>query len=242
LKRALPLHRIARSFGYEILRRKKQATLGSHLDALFQRMRINCVVDVGANRGQFAESLRAFGYQGRIVSVEPVVASYQQILERSSDDENWICYHLALGDFNGTERINVAKETALSSFLPPNEYVLRQFAPAVTAYVEEVEVRRLDDLFDEVIAGLDTPRVYLKLDTQGYDLRVVEGGLESLKAIGALQSEMSVLPISEGMPDYVTALRRFRQLGFEVTGIYSVTRDKNSLIMIEFDCVMRRPT
>ena len=61
-----------------------------------------------------------------------------------------------------------------------------------------------------------------------------------LNKVVALQSEISVMPLYEGMPDYIESLNVFRQAGFELTGLYPVSRDPGSLQLIELDCVMRR--
>jgi hypothetical protein len=71
---------------------------------------------------------------------------------------------------------------------------------------------------------------------------VLEGAAECLPRIIALQSEISVIPIYDGMPDYITCLQTFREMGFELTGLYPVTRDRDTLVVVEFDCVMQRRT
>jgi hypothetical protein len=42
------------------------------------------------------------------------------------------------------------------------------------------------------------------------------------------------------MPDYLTALAQFGKHGFEITGLYPISRDKQTLAVIEYDCVLRR--
>jgi hypothetical protein len=102
-----------------------------------------------------------------------------------------------------------------------------------------VPVKRLGDVFGECTGRIEGPRVYLKLDTQGYDLKVLEGSTECLDHIFALQAELSVKPIYDGMPSYLEALSTLTQLGFEMSGVYPVNRDEQ-LRVIELDCVMVR--
>jgi hypothetical protein len=83
--------------------------------------------------------------------------------------------------------------------------------------------------------GFDRP--YLKLDTQGFDIEVLRGAADSLQAVRALQTEASVQGIYKGMPGYMDTLRHLDGLGFDITGMYTVSRD-NALRLVEFDCVM----
>ena len=64
----------------------------------------------------------------------------------------------------------------------------------------EVEVRRLDGLFDEAVAGVANPRVYLKLDTQGFDLKAFAGAGHRTADLVGMQSEVSQVPLYDGMP------------------------------------------
>ncbi|HSC47142.1 MAG TPA: FkbM family methyltransferase, partial [Gammaproteobacteria bacterium] len=74
----MKLHKeLAKLFGWELLHiRKDQPSLGSHLCQLFAKLDIDCVLDVGANQGQYGAMLRKAGYRGRIVSFEPVAKTY----------------------------------------------------------------------------------------------------------------------------------------------------------------------
>ncbi len=64
---------------------------------LFPTLHINCVLDVGAHHGEYAEELRLNGYKGRIVSFEPVRESFRILREKCSRDERWDAYNYALG-------------------------------------------------------------------------------------------------------------------------------------------------
>ena len=64
---------VAGLFGYELIeKRKLNATLEQHLANVIADRNIDLIVDVGANVGQYAKSLRLHGYGGRIVSFEPI--------------------------------------------------------------------------------------------------------------------------------------------------------------------------
>ena len=56
-------------------------------------------------------------------------------------------------------------------------------------------MKRLDSIFEDLIAPLEKPQIYLKLETQGYDLKVVAGARRSLKRVAGLQSELAVQPL-----------------------------------------------
>jgi FkbM family methyltransferase len=210
------------------------------LRQLFTAVDINCVIDAGAHFGEYGRWLREIGYTGRIISFEPVRASYERLRESAKGDASWMTNNLALGRGNASLEINVPDYSVFASFLDATKYCNEQFGEESTAGAKEtVKVVTLDSMFAQCVSGLGVPRVYLKLDTQGYDLEVIGGASASLPSIRALQSEVSVKPIYEGMPNWVDAIGVYKSLGYEVTGLYPVNRDKN-MSVIEFDCVMRR--
>jgi hypothetical protein len=86
----------------------------------------------------------------------------------------------------------------------------------------------------------DCSRLFLKMDTQGFDLEAFRGLGDRTSDIVAMQSEVALLPIYEGMPRMPEAVATYEAAGFEISGLYAVNREKDGRV-IEYDCVMVRP-
>ena len=104
----------------------------------------------------------------------------------------------------------------------------------------EVDVRRLDGLLPALLRNLPSPRLFLKMDTQGYDLEVFRGAKNCLNWIVGLQSEISVIPLYTGMPHYLESLREYEEHGFHLHHLAVVNRTINQ-DLLELNCYMRRP-
>lgn len=231
---------IARLFGYDLINTRHSDLRIEHLLArIFRTLDINCVIDVGANKGQYGTLLRKMGYSGVIHSFEPLPSCQPALEQLAAQDGRWQIYPFALGSRSESRVIQVFAESMLSSFHVPTEHVNEQF-PGASDVIgsEQVELRKLDDLFDKIVLGIDSPRVFLKLDTQGYDVDVFRGAATCIQHVVVLQTELSVVPLYDGMPDYVEALQTFRQVGFEPAGMYPIYRLSNEWVIGEIDCVM----
>lgn len=203
-----------------------------HLKHLLDSLKINCVLDVGANKGQFAREVRGIGFKGLIVSFEPVQREFSNMASFFKEDPLWRGYAIALSDTAGRANINVPRLTVLSSFL--------QFQrEAEVGDTEEVEMQRLDDIFEEAVSTVTAPRILLKMDTQGYDVKVFEGAAACRRHIYALQSELSVVPLYKGMPHYLDALRIYELAGFALHHLSVVARSGSGALQ-ELNCLMRR--
>lgn len=201
---------------------------------VLQKYAINCVLDVGANRGRYARSLRRIGYRGLICSFEPVPEEYEHLCTAMQSDPNWLGFEIALGSEDTNQIFHIAVEsTAMSSFLrhKDNSAIMRDIT---------VEVRQLDSVLTQILSSIPEPRIFLKLDTQGYDLEVVKGAGNSLNQILCLQSEISVDPIYDKMPHYLTALEAYQHLGFHLSGLFEVDRRQVQETIVEMNCLMVR--
>ena len=234
------IKRGARQLGYHIGRWPPERSLAEHIGELFRLLPIDCVFDVGAHRGEYGAFLRELGYADEIFSLEPVRESFAALDARSARDPKWTCFPLALGDAEGTLPFNVTHATNFSSFLSPNAYCFDAFGERGRVERSElVAVRRLETLFKDLLTRVAEPRAFLKLDTRGYDARVIEGLGSQLERVEALQTEVSVRPIYDGMPGYTEVIQRLIGAGFDLSGLFCVSRDAG-LRVVEFDCVMVR--
>ena len=206
--------------------------------SIIEQFKIDLVIDVGANEGQFAQWLRHL-YLGDILSFEPVSSAFEKLAASASSDPNWDVYKLALGSQESSQTINVSHLTTFSSLLQTNYYCAQHFGDkALSIKKELVSVRRLDTLLHELLPDIDGKRIFLKLDTQGYDLEVFTGIGDNLKHVIALQSEVSLIPIYDNMPNWTESISTYEKAGFGIAGMFPVVHDSSRII--EYDCLLIR--
>ncbi len=210
----------------------------AQIRSIIAKGEINVVIDAGANEGKFARQLRSF-YPGDIYSFEPVTSAFEKLTKAAAADPKWHVYKLALGDQESTQAINISDETVFCSLLKTNDYCIQHFGDKAQRITEEiVSVRRLDQLLDTIIPDIENKRIFLKMDTQGYDMAVFKGLGDKLKYVTALQSEVSLISIYEGMPHWIESISIYENAGFGVVGMFPVTRDSGRVI--EYDCLLTR--
>lgn len=222
-----------RRAGFVVTRTPAPGTLAKHLREVFDVLDVDCVIDVGANEGQYGRMLREeVGFRGRIASVEPAREPYARLLEASAGDLEWATFDFGLGDSEETAVLRTLSADDFSSLHPLNAYGAERFGQTEVG-TEEITVRRLDVVFDELVSGCE--RVFLKSDTQGHDLAVLKG-LETQKVVG-LQIELSFINIYDGTPGFTEAIETVERLGFAPSGFYPITRTEDQLRLIEADGV-----
>jgi FkbM family methyltransferase len=219
------LIRRARRAGLFVGRYPPDALVSGHLHRVIGARRIGVVVDVGAHEGGYGTMLRSeSAFAGRIVSFEPAPESFARLAERSAGDAKWEPHQLALGDVDGRQTLHLYP--AADAF----------GAPTAT----DVEVRRLDAVFDELVSPASSP-VLLKIDAQGTDLAVLAGAAGCLASVAAIQIEAAVEPIYAGAPALAETIERLGDLGFALSGIFAVEREPPEWIrLVDVDCVFVR--
>ena len=188
--------RMIPKFGFDIVRFKPSRHPLARRRLLLAQSGVDLVLDVGANVGQYAEELRQLGYCGTIISFEPMKTAFSRLERRARRDRRWDALNIGLGDQEGTFKINVAANSWSSSIreMLPQHVVSAPHSKYVSQ--DEIVVRRLDSMMDELCPRSST--IFLKVDTQGFEMNVLRGAEKSLERIGLMQLEMSLVPLYRG--------------------------------------------
>ena len=118
--------------------------------------RIDVVLDVGANTGQFAKSIRHANYHGKIVCFEPLPDAHEKLKSRFiRDGRTFIHPRTALGDVRGSVQFNVSGNSVSSSIL--NLLPSHSDAAPESTYIDTIEtnIDCLDNIFADYVAPED---------------------------------------------------------------------------------------
>jgi FkbM family methyltransferase len=208
------VQRLARRLGYDLTPRRKARPHEAQLAAVLARFEISCVLDVGANVGQYALMLRERGFGGRIVSFEPVADAHAALVKRAAADPRWqIAPRMAIGDRDGEVELEVSAESDMSSILPQSELLRRISPSSAVLRRERVSMVRLESAARPYLLPED--RIFLKIDTQGFEPQVLAGAGSLMARLCGLQLEMSLVRCYEGEVGFRAMLDRLAAAGLE---------------------------
>lgn len=240
----MPLFRrgglIARNTTFIVSRPYSESGVKRQFVKQLETRKVNVVLDVGANSGQYGNDLRRAAYAGRIISFEPLSAPFLQLERNASKDPLWDCQQCALGDTDGTITINVAGNAgASSSVLPMLKSHQEAFPPANYIGTEKVSIRRLDSVAPEVLRSDD--QFFLKIDVQGFERQVLAGAKSAVndRCVG-MQLELSFLPLYEGSMLVREALDLVESFGFTLMGLMPSFADPRDGRMLQADGIFFR--
>jgi FkbM family methyltransferase len=192
----------------------------------FDRFGVDLVFDVGANAGQFAQQIRTAGFQGHIVSFEPLSAAHQELTAAAANDQLWSVHQrCALGDRDGTTDLHIAGNSVSSSILTMT--ATHSVAAPGSAYVgrERAPLLRFDSIARKYLAGSQSP--FLKIDTQGFEWQVLSGATETLPAIRGVLCELSLVVLYEGQHLWREMIDRLEGDGFVLWGLQPSFMDQH---------------
>ena len=219
--------------GYEIIKPTLRNNHFLRRMMLFKANKINKVLDVGANIGQYGKLLREIGYEGKIISFEPLQECYNELVNYIKGDNYWEAYNYALGDFDGTSSINIAGNKDSSSLLEMLPSHIKHRPNSKYIGKEKIEIHKLDSIFNDLFN--DNDNLFLKIDAQGYEYLILEGAKESLPAIKGIQLEMSLEELYKGEKLMCEMISYLGNKGFKLMSIEPGAVDNVSGQMFQVD-------
>lgn len=233
------IRQTANRLGIDIRRHRPETSDMGRLSLMLADQKIDLVFDVGANTGQFAKSLRKAGYTQQMVSFEPLSIAHVQLLNASRNDSKWdIAPRAAIGDRDGEIEIHIAGNSVSSSALQMLDS--HTVAAPGSAYIgsESVPLSQLDTVACDYLKSGTRP--FVKIDTQGYEDRVLDGATELLQKARGLQLELSFVPLYEGQKLFDDLVERLRTLGFSIWAIWPGFCDPHTGRMLQVDATFFR--
>ena len=231
------IKRFVRSFGLDIRKYNVENSDIAKLIKMLKFNKIDHVLDIGASDGVSGTMLRNYGYQGRITSFEPLSAAHFKLIESSKNDPLWtVAPRMALGESDRESVINISGSSTSSSILQILPRHLKSTPHAAYQGQETISLRKLDSVWESQVHN-DSKSVFLKVDVQGYEDKVLQGASNSIAKIRGLQIELSVIPLYEGQLLFDDLYQQIRRFGFELHGLFPVYIDSESGRTLQFDAV-----
>ncbi len=227
------------SLGFELKRYSPASCFELQTALCLKHLDCDLVLDVGANKGQFALELRNAGYKNRILSFEPLSEAHKVLTQASEKDPLWDVFDRgAIGNQDGTIEINVSANSVSSSILDILPAHVESASQSRYVTQETVAIRRLDSLANEIIRPEET--VFLKIDTQGFEKEVLAGASALLKNISGVLCEMSMQPLYDGQALWEDIIAEFKAKGFDLWAVQPGFTNPENGRTLQFDGIFVR--
>ena len=228
-----------RRLGFDLHRIAPGSNQSLQLVKALNRFDIDLVLDVGANIGQFATELRVFGFGGDIVSFEPLTSAHFVLSSAAMREDSWKVHpRCAIGDYDGESEINVSGNSVSSSLLPMLKAHSSAASDSAYTQSERVQVLKLDSIDSSYFK--EARQIFLKIDTQGFESKVLDGAKKTIPNIKGIICELSIVPLYEGQYLWREMFRQIEDLGFTLWSIQPGFVDARDGRTLQIDAIFFR--
>lgn len=179
---------------------------------------IKTILDVGANRGQFAKLSREVFPTAQIYSFEPLPECYEDLCNALHDDPNFKAFNKGLGRSVSTIEFYRSIHTPSSSFLEMEELHKDAFPESKKGQEQQAIRVPVDTLDNFYHAEHPESPILVKIDVQGFEGEVIAGGSELLKQAAVVILEMSLVKLYKDQPLFHDVYEEMYRLGFRYHG------------------------
>lgn len=239
------LQNIFHLFGYHIRQNKKSqeeieaATKQKFLDEnqWLKEKKILTIFDIGANAGQFAKLARLLFPEAKIFSFEPIPFVYEQLKANFANDANFEAFNLALGEKNGEVSFFLNEFSYSSSLLKMKSSHKEAFPFTVGETEIKVNEATLDSIFKD--AEIKSPYL-VKLDVQGFEDKVINGGKNIIKNADYIITEVSFVELYENQPLFNVIYDKITEMGFRYVGNFEQMHSPLNGEILQADAIFKK--
>jgi FkbM family methyltransferase len=187
---------------------------------------LTTVIDIGANRGQFALAARQWASKARVISFEPLLGPAQIFRQVFSNDSQVTLHEVAIGNDSSEAIIHVSGRDDSSSLLPISMLQDKLFPGTAERSTAVIRVEPLHALVkrDEI----KSPAL-LKIDVQGYEYETLMGCQSLLQAFEQIYCECSFVELYTGQKLASEVIAWLAEQEFSLVGVHNTTYDDAGL-------------
>lgn len=183
---------------------------------------LKTIIDIGANRGQFALAARRCSPKAKIISFEPLDAPATVFRRVFSGDDQVHLHQSAIGPEAVTRKMYVSARDDSSSLLPISSLQTTMFPGTEMKTTTDVQVAPLDEFIN--IADIQRPAL-LKLDVQGFELDALKGCESLLDRFAWVYCECSFVEFYAGQKLAPDIQNWLTDRGYNFVNMFNTTYD-----------------
>lgn len=181
-----------------------------------KRYDIRTFIDIGAQVGEYVDFAQRFFPGALIYAFEPLKDGFETLKRKEAKIPGLTVFNYAIGEKETSAQIYRSSYAPSSSLLKMSSLHKEAFPHSASHEIEAIRMCRLDDVFQDLPIR---PNTFVKIDTQGYEDRVIKGGRKVLSQATVIQIEISFEILYEGQVLFDNIYAQLRSLGFSFHGV-----------------------
>ncbi|MEQ9623696.1 FkbM family methyltransferase [Coleofasciculus chthonoplastes] len=200
-------------------------------------LNIKTVLDIGAHAGISAVTIHSVFPKAQIYSFEPLPICFHKLQMRMAGVKNFKGFNIALGDCSSTLPLDCNSFTPSSSFLKMTDLHKTEFPYTRHSQPLRVKVERLDTLAEQLTI-IDP--LWIKIDVQGYEEKVMQGGEKTIQRAKLIIIETSFQKLYEGQPLFDNIYNHLIKYGFNYFGSIDQLRSRKNGQVLQEDSIFMK--
>lgn len=179
------------------------------------------LLDVGAYQGSFTDSFRQQFPDVEAILFEPTPNQYHFLKQKYQNDNSITVLQLGLSNMSSRSTLYLCEKPTSNSLLKPLEAV---------ESILEVDIETLDNLWISKKISISNVDL-IKIDTQGNDLRVLEGASETISHFQPLiLAECIFDDLYMEQASFASIISYMDRLTYSPAGIFNTHSNENNLL------------
>jgi len=206
------------------------------LESIENKQDIKTIYDIGACIGTWSLLAKSVFPHSKIIAFEALAKHVKELHQKTKHIATELTvFNQALGKEENIQTMYLQKNTDASSFLPISAEGLKECSFLGETERIELHVQKLSSLIKD--HNLPYPDL-IKIDVQGLELDILEGGLPFIQHAKWILMEVSFEELYEGQPAYHEVFNYMEKIGYR---FYSLNKDTTVLTkLIQTDILFKK--